>query len=833
MSSDSEIDIADALIPKYEESTTKSSKGNKKSDNLDMADLGDEDEDNNLRSIITKKKKLTGGGFQSMGLSSFLLKSIQKKGYKQPTPIQRKCIPLIMENLDLVGMARTGSGKTAAFVIPLIEKLKTHSSIVGARGLIFSTNRELAFQTAKVVSELSKGTDIRNCAIVGGESMEEQYNLLAGNPDIIIATPGRLLHLVVEMEIDLRTIEYVVFDEADRLFEMGFDVQLRELLSRLPASRQTLLFSATLPKNLVEFAKAGLQDPTLVRLDADTKISQDLEMAFFSVKQDVKEAALLFLLREVIKCPKSNEVDKTIEKKDKKKKEYFKPIYPNQSIIFVSTKHHVDYIATLLEEAGYDCGKLYGSMDQTARQIQIQDFRNQQVPLFVVTDVAARGIDIPILENVINYDFVDQAKVFVHRVGRVARAGKRGWAYSFVTMDELAYFYDLQLFLGRPLITAAQISEDMIDDIDYTTDVVIGTLANEISLVDDIEWLHNKFNNIEIEGLRKVAINGSKMFRKSRKSVVAARESHQKAKELLRSGQLEEIHPLLIRNIKEEEKDASEFLKGISGFKPRETIFEVKARGTKKATPASEAMKKRRSYLDDKIVDYRHQQKELSHIKPVTLSQKSKSNLETVETSELEKVFKVVTNNKSSRNTKKDEENYISYYQKDAYTEKGYSLQSGSFEKQTMHATLDLTGDDRATEQFKQNQLRWDKKKKKFVRGDGTGADNKKLLKTESGNKIQASFKKGNFAEWQRKQGVNMPKVGDIEMSGSNKKLQDAKLKRRFKHHTKEVSNDNKKIKSELKSSTEIRKEREKKEQRRLKTGRHKPKGGNKNNKRH
>ena len=190
-------------------------------------------------------------------------------------------------------MARTGSGKTAAFVIPMIEKLKAHSARVGARALILSPSRELALQTLKVVKEFGRGTDLKCVLLVGGDSLEEQFGFMAANPDIIIATPGRFLHLKVEMSLDLSSIKYVVFDEADRLFEMGFAAQLTEILHALPSSRQTLLFSATLPKSLVEFARAGLQEPSLVRLDAESKVSPDLESAFFSVKSAEKEGALL------------------------------------------------------------------------------------------------------------------------------------------------------------------------------------------------------------------------------------------------------------------------------------------------------------------------------------------------------------------------------------------------------------------------------------------------------------------------------------------------------------------------------------------------------------
>ena len=253
----------------------------------------------NLKGRTVKK----GGGFQAMGLNANLLKAIARKGFSVPTPIQRKTIPLLLDRKDVVGMARTGSGKTAAFIIPMIERLKTHSTQVGARALVLSPSRELALQTLQVTKELSKGTDLRCILLVGGDSLEEQFAAMSSNPDIIIAAPGRFVHLMVEMNLDLFSMQYVVFDEADRLFEMGFAAQLSEILHALPASRQTLLFSATLPKSLVEFARAGLQDPALIRLDAESKISPDLQSAFFTVKSSEKEGALLHVLQDIIHVP--------------------------------------------------------------------------------------------------------------------------------------------------------------------------------------------------------------------------------------------------------------------------------------------------------------------------------------------------------------------------------------------------------------------------------------------------------------------------------------------------------------------------------------------------
>ncbi|MCJ1451454.1 ATP-dependent RNA helicase dbp10 [Mycoblastus sanguinarius] len=243
------------------------------SESDDAGFIADTQAASNRKAAIVKGRSAKGSrGFQAMGLNANLLKAITRKGFSLPTPIQRKTIPLVIDGQDVVGMARTGSGKTAAFVVPMIEKLKCHSVKVGARALLLSPSRELALQTLKVIKELGRGSDLKCVLLVGGESLEEQFAMISSNPDIVIATPGRFLHLKVEMGLDLSSIRYVVFDEADRLFELGFEAQLREILHALPQSRQTLLFSATLPKSLVEFARAGLQEPSLVRLDAESKI---------------------------------------------------------------------------------------------------------------------------------------------------------------------------------------------------------------------------------------------------------------------------------------------------------------------------------------------------------------------------------------------------------------------------------------------------------------------------------------------------------------------------------------------------------------------------------
>jgi ATP-dependent RNA helicase DDX54/DBP10 len=242
------------------------------------------------------------------------------------------------------------------------------------------------------------------------------------------------------MNYKLNSIEYVVFDEADRLFEMGFKEQLNEILNKLPTeNRQTLLFSATLPASLVEFARAGLQNPMLIRLDIESKLSDKLRTAFFQCRNDDKLALLIYLLSNIIKAVKKPEKQHHSDRK------------LEQTIIFVATKHHVEFLKDLLEELDYSVSYCYSSLDQTARQINIGKFQTRKTSIMIVTDVAARGIDIPMLDNVINFNFPAKAKLFIHRVGRVARAGNYGNAYSFVANDELPYMHELYEFLTKQI----------------------------------------------------------------------------------------------------------------------------------------------------------------------------------------------------------------------------------------------------------------------------------------------------------------------------------------------------------------------------------------------
>ncbi|KAL0391790.1 UNVERIFIED_CONTAM: putative DEAD-box ATP-dependent RNA helicase 29 [Sesamum radiatum] len=479
-----------------------------------------------LKKKQKQSKKSKSGGFESLGLSPNVYNGVKKKGYRVPTPIQRKTMPLILAGYDIVAMARTGSGKTAAFLIPMLQKLKHHVPQAGVRALILSPTRDLALQTFKFTKELGRFTDLRVSLLVGGDSMESQFEELAQNPDCIIATPGRLMHHLEEIDdMSLRTVEYVVFDEADCLFSMGFAEQLHKILTQLGENRQTLLFSATLPSALAEFAKAGLRDPQLVRLDLETKISPDLKLAFFTLRQEEKYAALLF--------------DKGKISSDQ------------QTLIFVSTKYHVEFIYSLFREDGIVASVCYGDMDQEARKIHVSKFRARKTMLLIVTDVAARGIDIPLLDNVVNFDFPPKPKLFVHRVGRAARAGRTGTAFSFVTTEDMPYLLDLHLFLSKP-IKPAPTEEEVLRDVDGVMTRIDQAVANGETFYGRfpqraIDLLSDRVREIiepstELTALLRPSAKAFGLYTKTKAK--PSRESIKRVKDLPREG----LHPIF-RNV--------------------------------------------------------------------------------------------------------------------------------------------------------------------------------------------------------------------------------------------------------------------------------------------
>lgn len=499
-------------------------------------------------------KKVKVGSFQSLGLEKELLQGISRLGYKVPTPIQRKSLPVVLAGIDIVCMARTGSGKTGVFLIPMIQKLKKHNATNAIRAVLLSPTRELAVQTLRFAKDLAKFTDLRIVSVVGGDSIDAQFDTLAAKPDVIIATPGRLMHLLQEIPtFHLSNVQYLVFDEADRLFEMGFAEQLNEIVKRCPVERQTLLFSATMPKMLMQFSRAGLRDPQLIRLDTDVKMSEELRLAFLTVRSNEKMACLLYLVRNIIPADQL-------------------------TIIFTATKHHSEFIHSFFHVIGIRSTLVYGSMDQEARNMNLKDFRLGHVKFLIVTDLAARGIDVPLLNNVINFHFPASPKLFVHRCGRAARQGRIGYAFSIIDPEELPYMVDVHKFLGYEIQNRYESGDKNCYDLKTMTPsmVHVGLLPQDV-LDSENELVKKLLHDEEIlSNAWRISENGMQQYRRTRPE--ATKTGVKVSRELVKSGAIFSIHPLIMgcdpSNCNADVIEKAQFIKMLQTFRPAQTVFE-------------------------------------------------------------------------------------------------------------------------------------------------------------------------------------------------------------------------------------------------------------------
>jgi ATP-dependent RNA helicase RhlE len=347
---------------------------------------------------------------------------ILSAGYVTPTPIQSKTIQPVLDGRDVLGLAQTGTGKTAAFVLPILQHLlkKPRGKL---RTLILSPTRELAEQTHMVIKDLGSQTGLRSITLYGGVSALPQVKGLRMGAEIAVACPGRLLDLLSQREVDLRGIEILVIDEADRMFDMGFLPSIRRILAALPADRQTLLFSATMPREIRSLAMELLKKPVTVEIGASRPV-ESVDQAVFSVEQEGKYETLLALLSG------SGE---------------------GQVLVFTRTKHRAKKLAIQLTRAGISATSLQGNLSQNQRQLAMDRFRQGKVKVMVATDIASRGIDVSQVSHVINYDVPDTADAYTHRIGRTGRMEKLGTAFTLATHDDLPMIRSIERLVGRPL----------------------------------------------------------------------------------------------------------------------------------------------------------------------------------------------------------------------------------------------------------------------------------------------------------------------------------------------------------------------------------------------
>jgi len=360
--------------------------------------------------------------FSKLGLTEELVRAVEQLGFETPTAIQAQAIPSILEGHDVVGTAQTGTGKTAAFTLPLLQRLGQPNGKV--RALILTPTRELAQQVEASLREVGRFSRLRSCAIFGGVSQRGQESALRRGVDIVVATPGRLLDLLEQKIVSLASIEILVLDEADRMMDMGFLPDIRRIVRLVPSQRQTLLFSATLPAEIRELTKTVQREPKLVEVGGTGTPATGVEQRLFPVPMHLKCDLLLHLLG----------------------RETMRPL-----LVFTRTKHGADRLHRMLEKKRHKVARIHSGRTQGQRQEALEGFKRNHYQILIATDIAARGIDVRNISHVINYDIPNNADDYIHRIGRTARATATGLAYSFITPDEEDQVRSIERSLRRKL----------------------------------------------------------------------------------------------------------------------------------------------------------------------------------------------------------------------------------------------------------------------------------------------------------------------------------------------------------------------------------------------
>jgi ATP-dependent RNA helicase RhlE len=366
--------------------------------------------------------------FNQLAIIDPILKALTAEGYTQPTPIQAQSIPLILQRKDLLGCAQTGTGKTAAFAIPILQILQEQKQTARGPGtiktLILTPTRELAIQIDESFAVYGKNTHVSHAVIFGGVSQHQQTHALRKGIDVLIATPGRLLDLMSQGYIDLKYLEIFVLDEADRMLDMGFIHDVKKVITKLPAKRQTLFFSATMPPEIQKLAQVLLHNPIKVEVSPVSSTAEAIEQKLFFVDKKDKPSLLLHIL-------KNEEIGSVL--------------------VFTRTKHGADKLVKVLLQSRITAGAIHGNKSQNARQNALAGFKNGSLRILVATDIAARGIDIDELTHVINFDLPNVAETYVHRIGRTGRAGASGIALSFCDAEERLDLRDIQKLINKSI----------------------------------------------------------------------------------------------------------------------------------------------------------------------------------------------------------------------------------------------------------------------------------------------------------------------------------------------------------------------------------------------
>ncbi len=360
--------------------------------------------------------------FENLGLSAEVLKAVRDAGYTTPTPIQAQAIPLVLKGRDVMGLAQTGTGKTAAFTLPIVDRLIGGPN--RTRALVLTPTRELCVQVEESVHKYARHSELSVVSVYGGVPLDPQQKKLRAGVDIVVATPGRLIDHLERQNVVFDDLEVLVLDEADRMLDMGFAPQINRIVSDVPQYRQTLLFSATMPPEVEALARKYLRKPIVVQVGRRSQAASTVTHAVYPVPRDRKSALLASLLREAAL---------------------------DSVLVFTRTKHGADRVVRHLEREGIEATAMHADKTQPQRTKALQDFKSGKVRVLVATDIAQRGLDISDITHVVNYDVPQQAEDYVHRIGRTGRAEKEGDAFTFMAPDEIAMVRSIERVIGQPI----------------------------------------------------------------------------------------------------------------------------------------------------------------------------------------------------------------------------------------------------------------------------------------------------------------------------------------------------------------------------------------------
>ncbi|WP_207534363.1 DEAD/DEAH box helicase [Desertivirga arenae] len=371
--------------------------------------------------------------FEQLNLSASILKALETEGYTNPTPIQQQAIPAVLNRKDILGCAQTGTGKTAAFALPVLHQLEQQPAEKGKkrdiRALILCPTRELAIQINDSFSAYGKHTGLKHQVVFGGVSINAQINALKVGADILIATPGRLVDLLNQRVISLKKVRHFILDEADRMLDMGFIRDIKKVIEVIPTNRQTLFFSATMPPEIASLANSILNNPTKIEVAPVSSTAEKVTQAIYEVDKKNKASLLIHLLS------------------DKKMQSV---------LVFTRTKHGADKLVKILTKANIKSDAIHGNKAQNARQKALSNFKDGRIRVLVATDIASRGIDIDDLKHVVNFDLPEQAETYVHRIGRTGRAGNEGIAISFCSTEEQDLLKDINKVTAQRIPLVAE-----------------------------------------------------------------------------------------------------------------------------------------------------------------------------------------------------------------------------------------------------------------------------------------------------------------------------------------------------------------------------------------